>query len=205
LAVRESTSPACAPRMPSATTNTGARANALSSLSRRWRPVSVLQVVSAARSIVRVESRSSLVVGKLAVADPDSIARVQRLRAVERLVVQISAVGGSQILYDEDVPLLGDAGVARGREWVIKLDLDVSAAESSARVGNFVCHSGRMTVCALDQEPWLELIEVPVAQTVGRGVHTGGIWRWGLVRGNYGRAAPEISERAPDNPDQEQG
>ena len=40
-AIREATSPACAPPIPSATTNRGARANSESSLARRWRPVSV--------------------------------------------------------------------------------------------------------------------------------------------------------------------
>ena len=46
MAIREATSPACAPPIPSATTNTGALTNALSSFSRRWRPVSVRQTVS---------------------------------------------------------------------------------------------------------------------------------------------------------------
>ena len=50
-AIFEATSPAWAPPIPSAITNSGARANALSSFSRRWRPVSVFQVVWAARSM----------------------------------------------------------------------------------------------------------------------------------------------------------
>ena len=53
-AIREATSPACAPPIPSATTNTGARANDESSLSRRWRPVSVLWIVSAARACMAI-------------------------------------------------------------------------------------------------------------------------------------------------------
>ena len=50
-AICDATSPACAPPIPSAITNTGARAYEESSLPRRWRPVSVRWIVSAARSM----------------------------------------------------------------------------------------------------------------------------------------------------------
>src|ERR1039458_9607827 len=52
-----------------ATTNRGGRAKALSSLSLRWRPVSVFQVAWLARSI-----RRSLQVGELRVPDPNPVA-----------------------------------------------------------------------------------------------------------------------------------
>ena len=51
-AIFDATSPAWAPPIPSATTNTGARAYEESSLPRRWRPVSVRWTVSAARSTI---------------------------------------------------------------------------------------------------------------------------------------------------------
>ena len=47
----EATSPACAPPMPSATTNSGERTSSESSLARRWRPVSLPEYCSATRSI----------------------------------------------------------------------------------------------------------------------------------------------------------
>src|SRR5664279_2595923 len=103
--------------MPSATTNSGARTKALSSLSRRWRPVSVFQIVSAARSmLVRVSTAewSSLQVGELAVADPNPIAVVQRLWSGKRFLVQIGAVGGAEILDHQDVSLTGDLRVTGG-------------------------------------------------------------------------------------------
>ena len=47
----EATSPACAPPMPSATTNSGERTISESSFARRWRPVSLPEYCSATRSI----------------------------------------------------------------------------------------------------------------------------------------------------------
>ena len=89
----DATSPACAPPMPSATTNTGALAKLESSLLRRWRPTSVRTIVSAALSIWMVVSL--LEVGELGVADADAVAVVQRLRPGQRLAVQVGAVGRS--------------------------------------------------------------------------------------------------------------
>src|SRR5579872_4217126 len=126
IAMREATSPAWAPPMPSATTNSGSRAKALSSLSRRWRPVSVLQVIWVARNIQLLE------IAELRVSDPDPVAGMQRRRPVQRLVVQVGAVGGTEILDHEHVALARDASVLRGGEWVVELDLDVTASERGA-------------------------------------------------------------------------
>ena len=57
---------------------------------------------------------------------------VQRLRAGQRLLVQVGAVGGAEILDHDHVSLARDPRVARGGERVLELDLDVSAAERSA-------------------------------------------------------------------------
>src|SRR5579875_1391410 len=101
-AIREATSPAWAPPIPSATTNRGARTYALSSFSRRWRPVSVLHTVSVTPSTVS----PSLQEGELGVADPDAVARMQRLRAAERLAVQVGAVGRAAVGNVVDHPRL---------------------------------------------------------------------------------------------------
>src|SRR5271170_7389057 len=93
-AMREATSPACAPPMPSATTNSGERASSESSLARRWRPVSLPAYCSATRSISVDLER------ELAVADPHPVAGVQRPGALQQLLVEIGAVGRAEIFDD---------------------------------------------------------------------------------------------------------
>ena len=71
----EATSPACAPPIPSATTNSGARTKKLSSLPWRWRPeVGVVEVLGDAQHASALE-------GELGVADADPVPRVQGLRS----------------------------------------------------------------------------------------------------------------------------
>src|SRR5271165_413030 len=104
-AIREATSPACAPPMPSATTNSGARASSASSLARRWRPVSVPAYCSATRSTsVDLE-------GEFAVADAHAVPGMQRSRALEQLLVEVAAVGGAEVLDDQYLALPKDARV----------------------------------------------------------------------------------------------
>src|SRR5271170_205237 len=82
-AILEATSPACAPPMPSATTNSGERASRASSLARRWRPVSVAEYCSLTRSIsIDLEH-------EFALADPQMIAGVQGAGGVEQLLVEV--------------------------------------------------------------------------------------------------------------------
>src|SRR5437588_479155 len=100
--------------MPSATTNRGGRAYAESSFSRRWRPVSVLRMGSAALIMI-----GSLPVGELRVPDPDAVAGMQRLRAAERLLVEIGAVGRAEILDHQHVALTADPSVAGRGEWIV--------------------------------------------------------------------------------------
>src|SRR5205823_5239207 len=132
------------------TTNTGARANAQSSFSRRWRPVSVLAIVSEARSMATL-----LHVRELAVADPDPVAVMKRLRPGQQLLVQIGSVSGAEILNHYHLPLTRDAGVARGGERVVEPDLDVPAAQRQAAVRDPVGHPRRLAGDALDQQFWL--------------------------------------------------
>src|SRR5271165_3931722 len=106
-AIREATSPACAPPIPSATTNSGERVNSESSLARRWRPVSVPAYCSATRSISVDLER------EFTVADAHAISGMQRPRRLEQLLVQVGAVGGVEILDDHHGPLLVDARVPR--------------------------------------------------------------------------------------------
>src|SRR5271165_4090750 len=121
-AIREATSPACAPPMPSATTNSGERASSESSLARRWRPVSVPAYCSATRSMsVDLE-------GEFAVADAHAIAWVQGPRRLQQLLVQVGAVGGVEVLDHDDVSLFVDARMPRGGERVLEADVGLLAA-----------------------------------------------------------------------------
>src|SRR5271170_1506608 len=106
-AIREATSPACAPPIPSATTNSGERASSESSLARRWRPVSVPAYCSATRSISVDLER------EFTVADAHPVTGVQRPGRLQQLLVEIGAVGGAEILDDHYVALLVDSGVPR--------------------------------------------------------------------------------------------
>src|SRR5450759_2703378 len=95
-AIFEATSPACAPPMPSATTNSGARASSESSLARRWRPVSLPAYCSATRSTsVHLEC-------EFAVADAHPIAGMEGSRGLQELLVEIGAVGGAEVFDHHD-------------------------------------------------------------------------------------------------------
>src|SRR5271166_4979774 len=121
-AIREATSPAWAPPMPSATTNSGARASSESSLARRCRPVSLPAYCSATRSISIDLER------ELAVADAHPVARVQRPGGLQQLLVEVRAVGRAEVFDDDDIALLVHARMARGRERVLEPDLGALAA-----------------------------------------------------------------------------
>src|ERR1700736_6777378 len=121
-AIREAPSPACAPPMPSATTNSGERASSESSLARRWRPVSVPAYWSATRST------SIDLEGEFAVADAHAVPGVQRARGLQQLLVEIGTVRRAEILDHDDVALLVDAGMAGGCERVLEPDRGSIAA-----------------------------------------------------------------------------
>src|SRR5579884_2612394 len=100
---------------------------------------------------------------------------MQRLRAAQGLFVQVGAVGGSEVLDHDDVALPRDAGVVRRCERIVEPDLDVSAAESSAMAGNFICAPSLVAGSAGYEQTRLELSAVAL-HGVARGViHTGGV------------------------------
>src|SRR5436305_8928249 len=101
-AIRDATSPACAPPIPSATTNSGERASSESSLARRWRPVSVTAYCSPTRSM------SVVLVGEFALADAHAIAGMERPRRLQQLLVQVCAVRRMHVLDDDGVALFVD-------------------------------------------------------------------------------------------------
>src|SRR5580704_126311 len=143
---REATSPAWAPPMPSATTNSGERASRESSLARRWRPVSVPAYCSATRS------NSVDLEDELAVADAHPVPGMQRAGRLQQLLVQVGAVGGVEVFDDHYVALLVDEGVSRGGEGILEADLRaLSAAEDELSV-EVVDHPGIMPGCALDHQ-----------------------------------------------------
>src|SRR4051794_21630902 len=161
MAIREATSPACAPPMPSATTNSGERAKALSSFSRRCRPVSVFHVVCATRSISGLAvGRASLPVGEFGVADSDPVAVVQWLGTVQRLLVEVGAVRGTHVLDHHHPTFTRDAGVTRGGERVIEADLDIAAAERSAPE-EVISYPALVPGGVFHQQPGLELLHPP--------------------------------------------
>src|SRR5215217_4742626 len=136
-AISEATSPACAPPMPSATANSGARTKKLSSLPWRWRPRSdachcseILNMgfrprTSQAKFCGR---RCSSLEQELGVADPDLVARVQGLGAAHRLAVEVGPVGRAEVLEHDDLALGHEPRVARGGERVLQLDVGRLAA-----------------------------------------------------------------------------
>src|SRR5580693_3939751 len=106
MAIREATSPAWAPPIPSATTNRGERASSESSLARRWRPVSVPAYCSDTRSISLGRSSSVDLEREFAVADAHPIAGVQRSGRLEQLLVEVGAVCRVEVFDDHYVALL---------------------------------------------------------------------------------------------------
>src|ERR1700738_4283624 len=92
-AIREATSPACAPPAPSATTHSGGRASGDSPLARRWPPVSVPAYWSATRNT------SIDLEGEFAVADAHAVPGVQRARGLKQLLVAVGGVGRAGIRH----------------------------------------------------------------------------------------------------------
>src|SRR5437588_3810990 len=117
-AMREATSPARAPPMPSATANTGSRSRYESSLLCRWRPTSVRLACSAIR-----RATPSLLVAVLGLAYPDRVGRLQLLRPRELALVEVSPVGRSEVLDVHGVSAGEDAGVGGGRERILDSDV----------------------------------------------------------------------------------
>src|SRR5271170_53260 len=204
--MREATSPACAPPMPSATTNSGERASSESSLARRWRPVSLPAYCSATRSTSVDLER------ELAVADAHPVAGVQRPGALQQLLVEVGAVGRAEIFDHDDVALLVDTGVARGGKRVLEPDLGAVAAAQHDVAVEVVDHAGIVAGGAIDHEPRRAIDERDAAERRG-GVHAGGILRDRLARfvearGDsfaLGRGAPaKVAPRAARDPQQKQ-
>src|SRR5258708_7432658 len=160
-AIREATSPACAPPMPSATTNSGERASSESSLARRWRPVSVTAYCSATRSMsVDLE-------GEFAVADAQAVTWMQRPGRLEQLLVQVGAVGGAQVLDHQYVSLLVDASVSRGGKWVLQADLGTIAATQDDLAVEVVDHPLIVPGGTLDDQPGGALGDIGAAERRG--------------------------------------
>src|SRR5438876_6625921 len=113
-AIREATSPARAPPIPSATAKTGARSRYESSLLCRCRPTSVRLAFS-----TTCRATASLLVAVLGVADPDRVARLELLRAVDLALVQVGAVCRAEVLDEHRVAAREDAGVRRRRERIL--------------------------------------------------------------------------------------
>src|SRR5438445_413441 len=152
-AMREATSPARAPPMPSATTNSGARASSESSFARRWRPVSVPAYCSATRSIRSAPAALVDLEREFALADPNAIAEMQGLGAMKQLLVEVRAVGRIEIFDHEDVPLRKHARVPRGCERILEADLRVIAAPEHELVVEVVDHPRLVARGALDDKP----------------------------------------------------
>src|SRR5208282_4728163 len=165
-AMREATSPACAPPMPSATTYSGARASSASSLARRWRPVSVPVYCSATRSILK----ACLIdlEAEFTVADAHTVAGVQRARALQQLLVEVGAVGRSEVFDHDGVALLVDERVARGGERVLDADLGVFATTEHEPRVEVVDHPGIVPWRALDDQARRALGDLCAADRGGR-------------------------------------
>src|SRR5918992_4228186 len=118
-AISDATSPAWAPPIPSATTNSGARTKRLSSLPCRWRPRSDAWKCSAMRSTeIRVSPpdrrkphpatcvrRYLPLEGEFGIPDANAVTNVKRLRTPQRLAVEVGPVRGPQVLEHDHVPL----------------------------------------------------------------------------------------------------
>src|ERR1700733_6685673 len=129
---------------------------------------------------------------------------MKRLRTVELLLVQVGAVGGSEVLDHDDVALPRDAGMVRGGERIVEPDFDVSAAESSALAGNFIRAPGLVTGSMLHEQPRLEAVAIGLDEVARGRVHAGGVVRSGLIRAHYAlTSAAQIAQRAPGHPHQE--
>src|SRR5215831_5430788 len=145
-AIRAATSPACAPPIPSATTNSGARASMASSFARRWRPVSVPAYCSATRSTSVGLER------EFAVADAHAIPGVQWPGSLQQLLVEVGAVGGLQVCDHHDVALRVDARMARRGKRVLEPNLGAVPAAEHDVIVEVVDHPRIVPGSALDHQ-----------------------------------------------------
>src|SRR5579864_1935292 len=136
-------------------------------------------------------NQRSLEVGELRIPDPDPIARMQGLRSAQRLLVQVGAVGRSEILDHEDVSLARDSGMTGGGERIIDLDLDLASPQRGSRRRYVVGDAGLMTGCALDQEPWLKAVARRIEARPG-GVDARRVGRCRLGSAPLLTAAPHV-------------
>src|ERR1039458_7302901 len=201
-AIREATSPACAPPIPSGTTNSGERASRESSLARRWRPVSVPAYCSATRSISVDLER------EFTVADAHAVPGVQRPGRLEQLLVEIGAVGGVEILDYYYVALLVDARVPRRGKRILQSDLSAIAAAQHDIPVEVVDHPGVVAGGALDHQAGSSIGDIGTAERGGR-IQAGGVGRrrptfHSLVAGKRHVASTQILACATRNPQQEQ-
>src|ERR1700689_562894 len=172
-AMREATSPAWAPPMPSATTNSGGRASSESSLARRCIPVSLPEYCSATLS-TPLRATSVHLEGEFAVADAHAVLGVQRARGLEQLLVEVRTVGGAQILDHHRAALLVDARVARGGKGVLQADLRVIAAAQHDVAVQVVDHPRFVAGRALHHEARSAAGRVHRSEAGGR-VHASGV------------------------------
>src|SRR5579884_826862 len=91
--------------------------------------------------------------------------------------------------------------MARGREWILEPDLDISAPESSAMIWYFVGHPRLMPRRVLDQQPWFEVVEL---LEHARGIHAGRVGRRRLSGDGAAPSTAQVAQRAPRDPQQEQ-
>src|SRR5437588_11855398 len=129
-------------------------------------------------------------IGELAVADPNLVARMERLRPAQRLLVEIRAVRRSQVFDHDHVTLARDAGVPGGGKRIVEPDLDIAPAESSAVIWYFVSDARLVSGGVLDQQARLEVIEF--LERRGR-VHAGRIRGGGLSPHGPAAAPPQVA------------
>src|SRR6185503_10045710 len=144
-------------------------------------------------------------VSELAVADAHAVAAVQRLRAGQELLVQVRAVRGAEILQHHDPALSQQAGVAGGRERVLKADLGLVAAAHDRALADVVLHPRRVAGRALDDQAGLA---VAVGAVVRRGVDARAVRAGRDDRAGRGRpraaAAPQVAQGAARDPQEEE-
>ena len=112
-AIRDATSPACAPPIPSATRTAASRRRTNPRWRCRWRPVSVRNACSTTRSNLRL--RYLQLEPELRVADLDLVEVGELRLPLEHRLVQESAVGRVHVLDVVVGPARVDAGVDRRR------------------------------------------------------------------------------------------
>ena len=97
-----------------------------------------------------------------------------------------------------------NSGMLRGRKRILKVDLDVAAAERSA-AGDVIRGSGLMSGGAFDEQTGLKSVRIGVNELVCGRIHAGRVGVSGAVRlRRAGAPAPQITQRAPRHPQQKQ-